>query len=146
MATLYRLDSGTLCATQIAPEDIADLKARGVTAIVNNRPDREAAGQPDGAEIADAARDAGIAYHEIAITMSGADDDDVKAMADLIATTRGTLLAYCRSGTRSAMLWAMARARLGGDTERILAQVEEAGFRSGPVRGPVERIAAEVAA
>ena len=51
----HRLDEHTLIAGQIAPADVAALKADGVTMIINNRPDGEDAGQPTSAEIEAAA-------------------------------------------------------------------------------------------
>src|SRR6185295_5002112 len=99
---------------QIQPEDVAEFAACGVTIIVNNRPDGEEADQPAGAEIEAAARAAGIAYAHIPIetTFSG---EKVAAMGDALAGAKGNVVIFCKSGTRSAYLWALARARQGAD-------------------------------
>ena len=57
---MRQLDDKTLVSGQIAPEQIAELKQQGVTMIVNNRPDGEDPGQPAGAEIEQAAAEAGV--------------------------------------------------------------------------------------
>ena len=64
---VHELDEMTLVAGQIAPADVAALKAQGVTMIVNNRPDGEDVGQPTSAEIEAAARDAGLDYRHVPI-------------------------------------------------------------------------------
>src|SRR5690606_11148109 len=56
------LAEGFWVAPQIEPGDIAAAKALGVRVIINNRPDGEEPGQPDGAAIEQAAKAAGLAY------------------------------------------------------------------------------------
>lgn len=141
----FILDPQSWCATQITPDDVAQLASKGITTIVNNRPDGESHNQPDGAEIAAAASAHGIAYHHIAIEMTGASDQDVERMAHILTHSNGKLLLYCRSGTRSAMLWGMARAKNGANSEQTCAAIEAAGFRSSAARGAIERIAAAAA-
>lgn len=46
----------------------------------------------------------------------------------------GKILAYCRSGTRSTLLWALTRARAGDDADALSAQATAAGYDLGPVR------------
>lgn len=94
---------------QIRPDDIEAVVAAGVELVVNNRPDGEEPGQPASAEIERAALAAGLRYRHIPIA-GGITPDQVAAMA--AALGEGKLLAFCRSGTRSTALWAMAsRAR-----------------------------------
>ena len=68
---LRTIDSRIAVAPQIVAEDMAELAASGFTAIVNNRPDGEDPGQPDGAEIAAAAAAAGLTYTAIPVTQAG---------------------------------------------------------------------------
>jgi uncharacterized protein (TIGR01244 family) len=94
---------------QLLPGDMEAVVAAGVALIVNNRPDGEEPGQPAGAEIERAALAAGLRYRHIPVA-GGIGPDEIEAMA--AAMDEGKLLAFCRSGTRSALLWAMAvRAR-----------------------------------
>ena len=114
-----RLTEAVSVAGQLAPEAMAEAAAQGFATIVNNRPDGEAPGQPAGAEIEAAARAAGLSYVAIPVDHSGFRADQVEAMA--AALENGPVLAFCRSGTRSANLWALAEARRGGDPEAIVA-------------------------
>ena len=119
-------------AGQINPEEVAGLARQGVTAIVNNRPDGEEMGQPASAEIADAATAAGVLYVHLPVA-GGFAPGQVEALAEVLDKP-GRVLAYCKSGTRSTLLWALARARLGDDPEELAAKAEAAGYDLGPVR------------
>ena len=110
MLDIRRIDDRFAVAPQIAPEDVAAIKAAGYVAIVNNRPDHEEPGQPDGDAIRAAAEAAGLDYTAIPVTQAGFSHPQVTAMIDAIDRADGPVLAYCRSGTRSCNLWAMAGA------------------------------------
>jgi len=114
-------------APQIALEDLPSLAAQGIRRIVSHRPDGEEPGQPSAAEMAAAAQAAGMAF--IHVPIAGMPGEDA------IAATAGTLqddapvLMFCRSGTRSAMAWAMARRSLGqGEPDDLRAAAASAGY------------------
>ena len=130
---MNRLDSTTLVSGQIAPEDMAMIAALGVTMIVNNRPDGEEPGQPRSAEIREAAEAAGIDYRHIPVAGAGISGDQVQAMAQALESRSGKVLAFCRSGTRSTYLWALARAQAGDDLESIEGAAAAAGYNLAPV-------------
>ena len=116
---MRKLDSRTIVAGQIDPEEVPALAAAGVTMIVNNRPDGEEPGQPPAYEIEAAARAAGVDYRFLPVGAAGISDALVDGMADAIGASQGTLLAFCRSGQRSTYLWTLAQQRLaisGGST------------------------------
>jgi uncharacterized protein (TIGR01244 family) len=128
-----QLDEKTLVNGQISPEDVAELKALGVTLIVNNRPDGEDVGQPAGDEIEAAAKAAGIDYRHVPI-MRGMGPSDVEAMREAIHSTGdGKLFAFCRSGNRSALAWAVAKSEDGVSRDELNRLAGEAGFDLGPV-------------
>lgn len=128
-----QLDDKTLVNGQIAPEDVAALKAAGVTLIVNNRPDGEDEGQPTSASIEAAAMAAGVEYRHVPIAR-GMGPSDVEAMREAIhATGEGKMFAFCRSGNRSALAWAIARSEDGATREELEKCAEGAGFSLGPV-------------
>lgn len=129
---MRRLDEKTLVAGQIRPEQVANLTASDVAMIVNNRPDGEEPGQPEAAEIAAAAEAAGIAYRHIPIA-GGFNMDDVMAMADALESTEGTVLAFCRTGTRSTFLWALARSDRGAERDALIEQAAAAGYDLSPI-------------
>jgi len=128
------LDSTISVYGQIAPEDVAAAGAQGFTTIVNNRPDNEQPGQPAGAEIEAAAKAAGLDYVAIPVDHSGFNEGQVAAMADVLQTARGPVLAFCRSGTRSTFLWALARHRLGDEGEALIAKAANAGYDLSAIR------------
>ena len=125
---IRRIDDRISVSPQITADDVATLKAQGFTTIVNNRPDGEEAGQPGGDAIAEAAAAAGLAYHAIPITHAGFSHPQLDAMADILAEADGPILAYCRSGTRSCNLWALAGAGLGEDADTLTAKAAGAGY------------------
>ncbi|HXG98932.1 MAG TPA: TIGR01244 family sulfur transferase [Sphingomicrobium sp.] len=128
-----QLDDKTLVDAQIAPGAVAALKDLGVTMIVNNRPDGEDEGQPTSADIEAAAKAAGIAYRHVPIAR-GMGPSDVEAMrAAMRSASGGKLFAFCRSGNRSALAWAVAKSEDGFPREEIERSVAEAGFNLGPV-------------
>jgi uncharacterized protein (TIGR01244 family) len=130
---MRQLDDHVLVAGQIKPEEVAELKEQGFAMIVNNRPDHEDEGQPLGAEIEAAAKDAGIAYRHVPIRR-GMGPSDVEAMQEAIRECGdGKLLAFCRSGHRSALAWAVARAEEGVPREELEQRAAAAGVDLSPV-------------
>jgi len=128
-----QLDEKTLVSGQIQPGDVAALKTLGVTLIVNNRPDGEDSGQPEGDDIEAAARAAGIDYRHVPIAR-GLGPSDIEAMREAINSVgEGKLLAFCRSGNRSALAWAVARSEDGVPRAELDRMANEAGFDLGPV-------------
>ncbi len=127
---------------QILPGEVPALAAQGFTALINNRPDGEAAGQPAGAEIEAAARAAGMAYVAIPIDHSGFGLAQVEAMANALAANPGPVLAYCRSGSRSAHLWALAEAFRGEDPVGLLEAAAAAGYDISVLAGMLRQLAA----
>jgi len=94
---------------QIAPEEVGTLATAGFKGIINNRPDGEEPGQPASAEIEEQARQHGLAYWHIPVAPGRITEENVKAMADALRAADGPVLAFCRSGTRSAYLWNLAQ-------------------------------------
>jgi uncharacterized protein (TIGR01244 family) len=130
---LRQLDDKTLVSGQITPDDVPELRDHGVTMIVNNRPDGEDPGQPLGADIRAAAEAAGIEYRHVPIVrgMGPADVDEIQeALRDC---GDGKMLLFCRSGNRSALAWAVARAEEGVPRDELERCAAKAGVDLGPV-------------
>lgn len=128
MTDIRPIDASIAVAPQIDPADLADLAASGFTAIVNNRPDGEDHGQPTGDEIAAAAVAAGLTYTTIPVTHAGFSHPQIDAMAALLSEAKGPVLAYCRSGTRSCNLWALAAVKAGANPDATMAKAAAAGY------------------
>lgn len=114
-------------APQIAVSDMEAIRTAGFRAIIVNRPDREAPDQPDFAEIAAAAREAGLEIRHVPVATGGIADADVEAFDAAVANLPRPILAYCRSGTRSATLWALSQAGRQ-PPDAILATASRAGY------------------
>jgi uncharacterized protein (TIGR01244 family) len=130
---IRQLDDRTLVSGQIAPHDVAGLVEQGVTVLVNNRPDGEESGQPLASEIEDAAAQAGIAYRFVPI-IRGIGPADVEAMQEALrAAEGGKVMAFCRSGTRSALVCALAHREQGASAEEVCQRLTAAGFDPAPI-------------
>lgn len=103
--TIYRLSEYCAVAGQIQPDDVAHFAGQGFMTIVCNRPDGEDPGQPTAAEIAGACAAHGVAFHHIPVSHGGLSMDLVAQFRDAIGASKGPVLAYCRSGQRSSILW-----------------------------------------
>lgn len=126
---------------QIATEDLAALKSNGFALVISNRPDGEGVGQPTAAEIATAAQAASLQFRHIPVA-GGFGEADVAAMADALSSAEGAVFAFCRTGTRSTLLWSLAQASAGGDPDEIAMAAAGAGYDIAPVRAMVDRLAA----
>ena len=128
---MKRLDDQTWVSGQIRPAEVAEIAARGVRTIVNNRPNDEEPGQPRASEIEAAAKAAGLGYRWIPVA-HGLHPEQIGDMAEALG--EGPALLFCRSGTRSTYLWALARSRLGDEPEAIVRAAAEAGYDLTPIR------------
>jgi uncharacterized protein (TIGR01244 family) len=130
---LRQLDDRTLVAGQIAPAQMAEIKAQGVAMIVNNRPDGEDPDQPCAADIEAAAAAAGLAYRWVPIRR-GPGPAEVEAMQEAMRDCAdGKLLAFCRSGARSTFAWALARHEEGVQRDELERRAAAAGVSLAPI-------------
>jgi uncharacterized protein (TIGR01244 family) len=128
---------------QISVEDVARAKALGVTMIINNRPEGEEPGQPTGESIEAAAQAAGIGYAAVPVAHGGFAPWQLDGMAAALEQAgEGGVLAYCRSGTRSTLLWALTRARAGDNADVLAEKAAAAGYDLAPVRQIMDTLAA----
>lgn len=128
MPTIRAIAPDIAVAPQIDPADLTELAAAGFKSVVNNRPDDEDAGQPTGDAIAAAAAAAGLSYAAIPVTHVGFSHAQIDAMAAVLAEADGPVLAYCRSGTRSCNLWALAAVKSGMHPDAAMAKAAAAGY------------------
>ncbi|SEI96970.1 TIGR01244 family protein [Sphingobium sp. AP50] len=139
-----KLTDRVLVAPQISLDQIAEAKALGVTVIINNRPDDEEPGQLNGAEVEAAAKEAGIAYVAVPVAHGGFAPWQLDGMAAALEQAGdGKVLAYCRSGTRSTLLWSLTRARAGDNADVLAAQAAAAGYDITPVRQIMDALAGQ---
>jgi uncharacterized protein (TIGR01244 family) len=132
--TFRKITDQVFASPQIALDDVVLAAAQGIVLIVNNRPEEESEDQVPGPQIEAAARAAGLGYIAIPVTHAGFSEPQVNAMAEALAEADGPVLAYCRSGTRSTLLWALAEASRGQHPEVLAAQAGVAGYDVTPIR------------
>jgi uncharacterized protein (TIGR01244 family) len=140
MADFRRLAPNYAVAPQLSVADVAEAARQGFVAIVANRPDGEDGGQPSMDKIETAAKAAGLAFLRIPIS-GPAPPAAVDATVEAMAASKGPVLAYCRTGTRSSTLWAMAAARAGTmPLADILRAAKAAGYDLSSHAGTLERL------
>lgn len=117
-----QLTDALAVSPQIRPRDTPEIRRRGYRAIVCNRPDGEADDQPSFDAVAEAARAEGLEVLYMPVTSGEIDDAKAAQFGASLTELPGPVLAYCRSGTRSATLWARdaARTRSSNDVEERL--------------------------
>lgn len=123
---------------QIRPEDVQDLANQGFETLICNRPAFESAPDEQPEALESAAKAAGLTFHNNPIVMSELGLEQVEAQKTAID---GKTIAYCTSGTRSAILWAFAEAG-SRDTAEILAALRSAGFQLDHLASQIEALAA----
>jgi uncharacterized protein (TIGR01244 family) len=126
------LDDEVMVGGQIAADAMPALAGQGVTMIVNNRPDHEEPGQPLSSEIEAAALAAGLDYRHIPVA-GGLSPERIEQMRQALDEAEGKVLAFCKSGTRSTWLWALARAGRE-DAETLIGKAAAAGYDLEPLR------------
>lgn len=115
--TIRRISDDLSVSPQLVESDLEAIAQRGFRSIICNRPDLEEAGQPDAAEIEAAAARLGLGFRHIPIASTSPDAMAARRMREAIDSLPGPVLAYCRSGNRSAAL-AEAAAALNDDATR----------------------------
>jgi uncharacterized protein (TIGR01244 family) len=93
---------------QIDPQDLAAIKAAGFTTIIDNRPDGEIPGHLQTPAMQAAATAMGFAFVVNPIIGGALTEANVTAQAAAISAASGPVLAYCASGNRSSVVWALA--------------------------------------
>ena len=137
-----RLTEHFSAAPQITVADVAAAKAAGFGFIVNNRPEGESPDQTSGEDIEAACLEAGLGYCAIPVDHNGFSVEQVAALSALMVSPR-PILAYCRSGTRSTMLWALASASRGDAPDNLIDQAMAAGYDVRALRPAMEQLRGE---
>jgi uncharacterized protein (TIGR01244 family) len=127
-AQLFELAPGVHVAGRLDRPDIDALAQAGVRTIINNRPDDEDPGQLPAAEARRLAEAQGMVYQHIPITAATLSRADVDSFAAVLRDAPTPVVAHCRSGTRSALLWALTRMREGADALSLIAKAAQHGI------------------
>lgn len=123
-----------LCG-QLSAADIHALASDGIQTIINNRPDNEMPFQVKSDDLAEAAQSAGLTYFHIPMA-SGVSPEMIAASEAAYKEASGPVVAFCKSGMRSAALWCFAHVKEQG-VDKVLEQAASAGYALEQLRGPL---------
>ena len=104
------LDEALSASPQIAPEDLPAIAAQGFRSVISNRPDGEEPGQPSAEALRQAAEAAGLAFAHVPVVGGAISDQDVADFREALADLPQPVFGFCRTGTRTTSLWALANA------------------------------------
>ena len=124
---LKKITEKTAVSPQITPQDMTAIKEAGFRAIICNRPDGEGVDQPSFEEIEAAAKKVGLEAAYVPVTSGKVRDEDVESFGAALKDLPRPVLAYCRTGTRSATLWSLHESKKRTMYE-ILAATKAAGY------------------
>ncbi|MEX0759557.1 MAG: TIGR01244 family sulfur transferase [Tistlia sp.] len=139
-----RIDEGFYASGQIEPDDLPEIAGLGVRTLVNNRPDGEGGpDQPDSRTMRAAAEAAGLTYHYLPMTPQSLSPALLEEFRKAVEGSEGPVLAHCKSGARSAALWALTETcHNAGDVERTLEKTRAAGYDLTGMRPMIEQYVA----
>ncbi|MEX0340210.1 MAG: TIGR01244 family sulfur transferase [Arenibacterium sp.] len=124
---------------QIGPEDLPAIAAAGFTRVICNRPDIEVPPSHQSAAIQAATEAAGLEFKVLELTHPTMSAERAAAQLALIEGASGPVLAYCASGTRCSVIWAIAQ--VGHmSTDEILAATSAAGYNLENLRGGLDQL------
>lgn len=124
---------------QIQPEDLAGLAAEGYRVLINNRPDEEVGTDIDSDVMRAAAEAAGLSYYFNPFTPGQITPEMVALQAEALAQD-GRKFAYCRSGNRSTVLWALTQAGQQ-PTDDLVDAAARVGYDISGIRPLIESLA-----
>lgn len=143
MPVLLPLDARVSVAGQLKTDDMKEMAALGYAVVVNNRPDGEAwMGQPRTADLAQAAEEAGLTFVDLPFSGPGATPEQVRTLAGLLRDGDRRIVAFCKSGMRSTLLWAAASMANGRPLQEVLAAARGAGLDLDPLGEMLTALAA----
>lgn len=141
---MNHIDDKLLIAGQLQTSDFHLAAEKGVTAIINNRPDGEEPNQLDSHFAKALAEQLGMAYHYLPMhNGQPLPPTLVEDFAKLVGEADGLVLAHCRSGTRTSFLWAMGKVAEGSLTvDEAISAAGAAGINLAGSRPVLEQAAA----
>ena len=125
---------------QLAAADFAELAAAGYKTVINNRPDGEEPGQLTASDAQQLAQEYGLNYVHIPVKIPALTDAIVDQFSAALSNSPGPILAHCKSGTRSCVLWTLAIAKQNTMTlEELMQCVAQSGYDLTKMRPLIEQ-------
>lgn len=136
---IRRITSRYHVASQLVPEDLAAIADAGFTTVICNRPDTEVAQDQQAAAIRAAAQEAGLRFETLELTHQTMTPENVARQHNLINGSDGPVLAYCATGTRCSVIWALGQ--IGAmPVDEILSTTARAGYDLEGLRPSLEQL------
>ena len=107
---IVKIDARVSVCSQVWPDDVVRIAGQGFRSMICNRPDYEAPDQPTFAEVDAAAQKAGLPTRYIPFASGQFTEADAEAFLQALKALPHPILAYCRSGARSAGIYKAASA------------------------------------
>ncbi len=136
---INKINENLSVAGQIFPSDLAFISEQGFKTVICNRPDGEVAGQPEFESIRHSAERAGLSIIFLPVLSSGPTAANIREFSVALDKARSPTLAYCRTGTRCTILWALSEGAKGTPVDRIVTAAAIAGY-------DVSKVAAHITA
>lgn len=125
---LHQLTDQLVVSPQITQADMQKLHQLGYQTIICNRPDEEQPEQPNAAELKQAAEKLGMTFIYQPIINGQIKLSDGTEFLSYIESNKAPVLAFCRTGTRSTILWALSQHN-HLSSEQIRQQTLAAGYK-----------------
>lgn len=125
---------------QITPGDIAAIKAAGYTTIIDNRPDGEIPSEVQTEAMRRAAEAAGLAFVANPVIGGAITMQNVETQRAAVDQAPGPVFAYCASGNRSSIVWALSQAGRR-PTDDLIATAARFGYNLEPIRPQIDALA-----
>ena len=137
---IRKIDDSLSVSPQIAIADLKAIAEAGFRSVISNRPDGEADDQPTAAEIKAAAEAAGLTFAHVPVVGGQISDADIDTFRDTLEALPAPVFGFCRTGTRSTTLWALANAKTQ-PVDQLIATAGEAGYDLNGLRSRLETLA-----
>jgi sulfide:quinone oxidoreductase len=125
---IKKLSENLSVAGQLIPADVANIAELGFKTIICNRPDGEASDQPEFDTIRHNAENAGLSVVFMPVLSSGPTQQNIGEFSAALDTAQSPVLAYCRTGTRCTILWALSQGAKGMPVDDIVSTAANAGY------------------
>jgi sulfide:quinone oxidoreductase len=125
---IRQINESVSVGAQISPNDVDELAKAGFKSIICNRPDDEIPGQATFADIASEATRHGMEARYVPVISGAMTMADVEQFSKALDEMAGPVFAYCRSGTRSTILWSLDQHSRGKPADQIIETAERAGY------------------
>lgn len=130
-------------APQLESHEMRAAADAGFVAVICNRPDEEVPETKQTAAMRKSAEAAGLAFHNLPLTHQTFTPDNVRRQREIVESAEGPVLAYCASGTRSTIAWALGQAG-SLSIDQILNAARNGGYDLSALRPTLEAAAGTV--